>query len=132
MTAVLDVLCTHLQQQVVGVIGSTLFLDWMPDTPDALVAVYYQPGTGPVYTMAKGKPLVQSRIQVFARGAPSQYQSARTLAYAVQAAFAQVLGTTLSGMRIVEMAATDDPVLITRDAKERCVFSQYWEVTFEP
>ena len=126
-----DVLATHLQTQAVGALGTSLFIDYMPDSPDAQVAVFELAGLGPSYVLDKGEPLVQTRVQVFARGAARDYQGPRQKATDVAAALRPIMGTTLSGLRIVEMSATDNPHLHERDGKERVVFTQFWEVTHE-
>lgn len=131
MAQVADVLATYLHDQLVGVAGESIYVDFMPDSPDALVAVYTVPGSGASYTMAGGRFVTLGRVQVFARGAPTDYLGPRTKAIAVAALFDPLVHATLSGLRIIAMESTDDPHLIARDEKERCVFSQYWEVTHE-
>lgn len=128
---VADVLAAYLVTQSLGTAGTDLFVDYLPDQPDNAIALYLVPGLGPEFTLAQGHPLDNERIQVFTRGAPGDYPTPRTKASAISAAFHSVLNTTLSGLRFLSMAQTDVPVLIGRDSKERCTFSQYWDLTVE-
>lgn len=131
MAEVADVLATYLQAQGLGTIGTDIYIDWMPDSADALISVYRLPGVGPSYFMDTSHPVNQSRVQVFTRGVPADYQTPRTKAGQVAALFHPLVGVTLSGMRFLACSATDDPHLVERDSKERCLFTQFWEVTHE-
>jgi hypothetical protein len=131
MAEVADVLATYLASQGVGVVGTDLYIDWMPDAVDAVVSVYRVPGAGPSYFMDKSYPVNESRVQVMTRGAPLDYQGPRAKAATVAALLHPIVGQTVAGMRILAMVATDDPHLFERDAKERCTFTQYFEVTHE-
>lgn len=131
MAEVADVLATFLQSQSIGTLGTSIFVDFMPDAASELVAIYTVPGSGASYTMNKERLLTLGRIQVFTRGQPRDYTGPRLKARSVALLFDPIVGVTLSGLYIAAMESTDDPHLIARDEKERCVFSQYWEVTHE-
>lgn len=71
----------HLEDQAVGTVGSTIFVGWLPDSPDAAVAVYDAGGVpspeGP------DVPRAEHRLEVRARAAT--YALAEALALAVDA-----------------------------------------------
>lgn len=130
MVQVADVLATHLAAQGHGTVGTSIFIDWMPDSPDAVVALYNQPGTGPLYT-GGSTPITQPNVQVITRGAPRAYQAARTKAQSVWTTLNTMVNVTVAGVRFVGLVANDEPTLLTRDTKERVSFVQNWVVTVE-
>lgn len=131
MAEVADVLATYLQTQGIGTIGTDLYIDWMPDKVDVLTSVYRLPGEGPSYVMNRGYPVNNSRAQIVTRGLPADARSPRQKIADVAALLHSLVGVTLSGMRFIACSATDDPHLLERDSKERCTYTQFWEVVHE-
>ena len=111
----LDVLATA----GVGVVGTNLFAERMPDAPDHAVSVTLYAGGTPEYI--HNSPYVAyntPRLQVMVRGVGAD--SAYTLADAAYRALGNKDGYPSDWIIITPLSA---PFLLTRDEKERVVYA---------
>lgn len=121
---------TVLATAGVGVLGQTLFLSMMPDSPDVAVAVYEYPGSPPVETMGAGGPaLDRPRIQVMCRAGRDDYPTARDLALAARTALAAVVDQTVGTVHLLRVASTGSVLPLGNDDKERPRVAVNFEVT---
>lgn len=119
---------TFLQTAGVGTLGTSLFLNTVPDEPDTCVAVLESPvSREPRRTFGASLPVEMPRFQVYARAA--SHATARTKIQDVWNALEVVIDQTLSGTRYERIAATTSPSLLKRDEKDRWVFVANFEAS---
>lgn len=122
--ALLDDLATFLQTKGVGVVGTTVFKGFLPDAPDACVALVDSPGLPVVRTMASTGAagiLERPRVQVTARATTPQ--AARDKAMDALTALDWTQRVTLGTTRYYLIEALQrPPFLIQRDENDRFVY----------
>lgn len=105
MATVLDSVGDYLAANGHGTLGSTLFLSVMPETPDAMVAVYESVGGTPSFTMGSAATAIDRPvIQVICRGVRGDYPGPRDKAQAIRALLGAVTDQTLSGIRVMRLS----------------------------
>ena len=100
MANVLDDLATRVATAISGTVGTNVVKATMPPTPNACVALYETGGLAP--TRAFGTAGIQydrPGIQFVVRGAPYDYQTARTTAQTIFENLATIETEDLSGTR---------------------------------
>ena len=103
-----------------GTLGTDLFLQFMPDTPDLCVGVYEYQGRPPVETMGARLPVVEMpRVQVIVRGAVDDYPTARDRAVGIRAALAVISDQTFAGVVLMRLAASGTVMPMGVDEKQR-------------
>ena len=130
--ALLDDLGTYLAAQVPSLtVGTNLYLGRMPDDPDTCVALYEYSGDDPVSVMGSDgmPPVEQPRVQVAVRAAG--YSTAHDLAYTCWTSLEAVLNETLTATRYHRVSAIQSPFPMMRDAQDRVVFAQNYQVIKE-
>lgn len=133
----LDEVSTYLQTNGVGTVGTVVFLDYLPDTPDTVVSLFANPGSPPTTVMggSSGAAVVRNpRLQVFTRGTAdgAGVVAARVAIDAIYALLEQVVNTTLSSVRYLSIEAVDEPALLERDEQQRPVYVCNFEVMKYP
>lgn len=105
MSTILEAVGDYLVAQGQGTLGVSIFLSTMPETPDALVAVYESVGDTPSFTMG-GAAVAINRpvIEVIVRGAKNDYPGARDKAETIRSILGAVVGQSLSGIQVLRMA----------------------------
>lgn len=130
----LDEVGDYLSTGGVGTVGGDLFLGYMPEAPDAVVALYETGGMGPYRAMRSdpGQPVaVRPRLQVVARAAEHDYAAARAK---VQRAYELLEGMgdrVLNGVRYLWVGAVQEPFLMGRDTQGRVLIACNFDVTKE-
>jgi len=120
--ALLDALGDRLQTDLVGTVGTTIFLSFMPPTPDAVVVIYEGRGNGPEHTFGVGVVAVERPlIRMVVRAARNDYPAARTLMAAVRASLGAIRNETISGVKFMCVTPTSDPYPLRLDDKERAL-----------
>ena len=111
----LEDLATRLETAGIASLGTTLFLGWMPDSPDGVLSLHETAGFAPLYTHNAPSPAIERPgLQVLARDATYTDARARIqAAYDVLAALTDYLA-----IRPVQM-----PFAIGRDERNRPMFS---------
>jgi hypothetical protein len=122
--ALLDALGARLVADGVGVLGTSIFLGYMPPTPDVCVAVYEARGNGPQQTFGPSVVAVERPlIRIIARAARNDYPAARTKAEAVRASLGDIRGETISGVNFQCVSPTSDLFPMRLDDKERALIA---------
>lgn len=104
MATILEAVGDYLVAQAQGTLGTDLFLSVMPETPDALVAVYENTGGSPEFTMgAAATAIDRPSIQVICRGARGDYPGARDKAQTIRGILGAVTQVTQSGIVILRI-----------------------------
>lgn len=132
--SLLDEVGTYLAANSIGTLGTNMFLGFLPDTPDACVALYETGGQEPVRAMrsAAGQPVAsRPRLQVVCRADQYNYQTARAKSKAVAALLDGLGDTTLSGTRYLWVGAVQEPFLMGRDDSGRVQIAQNFDVVKE-
>jgi hypothetical protein len=135
--SMLSEVSAYLASNSVGVVGTSIFLDYLPDAPDTVVALFAYPGAGPTSMMggASGAAVVRNpRLQVLTRGTPdgAGTVAARAAIDSIYALLEQVVNTTLSSVRYLSIEAVDEPALLERDDTQRPVYVCNFEVMKYP
>lgn len=132
MSEILDVIGLALQNASVGVLGTNLFLSRAPSTPDAIVTVYETGAGFPIYTQGHaGAALTVANIQMVARAAREDYQTARSKIGDVIDAMEAVNDATISGVRVLRVEQVGTPSPLGLDDNDRPRVSMTFSVTYE-
>ena len=120
--ALLDALGDRLVADGVGTLGTTIFLGFMPPTPDAVVVIYEARGNGPEHTFGAGVLAVERPlIRIIARAARNDYPAARTLMASARSSLGDIRNETISGVKFMCVTPTSDPYPLRLDDKERAL-----------
>lgn len=124
MATILESVGDYLAAQGQGTLGASLFLAVMPETPDALVALYESSGLSPMETMGANAWVIdQPSIQVICRGARGDYPGARDKAQAIRALLASVTETSISGIHIMRIRSEGAVIPMGEDENGRPMVS---------
>lgn len=122
--ATLAELVTYLQGLSLGVPGTDLFRDYLPDTPDVVTTLDEYAGAAPVHTMGpQAAGLVYPMVQFVTRGAARDVDTPRARAKAIFDALDGLANVTIGGVRYVSIFAVQQPFLMNRDPLERVLFA---------
>jgi len=103
-----------------GVVGTTIFLGSMPETPTACCAVIEYGGAPPEMGFGlAGVKYETPAIQVMFRGAEGSYAATRALAEAAYRGLCEVETTTLSGTFYHHIHPQQSPFSLKRDDSKR-------------
>lgn len=118
--ALLDALGNRLQTDGVGTLGTTIFLGFLPPSPDAVVVIYEGRGNGPEHTFGAGILAIERPlIRLIARAARNDYPAARTLMESARASLGDIRNETISSVNFLCVTPTSDPYPLRLDDKER-------------
>lgn len=109
----------------VGTTG-TMFKGYLPEQPDAAVAIYETGGYAPVRAMTASVGTVvveRPSVQVVARATEYDYQAARTRMANVYAVLEGLPERTINGTRYLYAQAVQSPFQIHRDLQSRVVMA---------
>jgi hypothetical protein len=130
MSEILDGVGAVLQAAGVGTLGTNLFLSRQPDTPDACVTVVESGAGVNIYTHGViGNALTMTNIQVTARAAREDYQSARSTITSVISALEAVAETTASSVRLLRVESLGRPIPMGYDGNDRPEIAMNFTVT---
>ena len=120
MANVLDDLATRIATAISGTVGTNVFKSTMPALPDASVALYETGGLAPENRFgAKGIEWERPAVQVVVRGAPGDYQTARTTCQTIFENVAEIETEDLSGTRYYLSSPQQNPFALDVDEQER-------------
>ena len=117
---VLDDLGDYLTSGGVGTVGTDIFLNGLPDTPDACVGILETGGLGPTHTMSTGPGnavLDSVTVQIMSRAA--SYPTARTKAQEVHILMDGFAARSINGTEYYWMEARQPPFSLDLDANNR-------------
>lgn len=118
----LDEIGSYLDTEGIGTRATDLFEGFMPDTPDACVALIETGGQASehVLSSAVGAPAWEApSFQVICRAGRRDYSTVRTKANDVFKKLDGLVNTTLSSVRYFSIFAIQSPFSIARDEQER-------------
>lgn len=119
MTTTLEDLGSYMASNGRGTLGTDLFLNMMPDSPDSVTSITEYLSGQPLDTMGAHAPLVElPMIQVLVRRGPTEYLTARTEADLVYNLLVMILDTTIGSNRYT-VTPTNTPTLTGRDEQKR-------------
>ena len=131
MANVLDDLATRIATAISGTVGTDVFKSLLPATPDAAVAVIETGGMAPEKRFGtKGIEWERPAVQVIVRGAPGDYETARTTCQTIFENVAEIETEDLSGTRYYLSEPLQNPFSLDRDEKSRpavafnCLFTK--------
>lgn len=121
--ALLDALAAQLVADGVGTLGTTIFLGYMPPTPDAVVVIYEGRGNGPDHVFGSSvSGIDRPQVRVLARAGRNDYPAARAKIVAVRSSLGSIQNETVSGVAFLSVQATSDYYPVRLDDKERAMF----------
>lgn len=109
----LDDLADYLSTGGMG----TIYKDFYPDTPDAVISVHSGYGNAPTHTMKNPRVLEEPKVQVMSRSA--NLQTAHTNARSAYELLCGLRSKTINGVLYHWVNADSEPVLIGRDQNAR-------------
>lgn len=120
MANVLDDLATRIATTISGTVGTDIFKSMMPVTPDAAVALYETGGLAPEKRFGtKGIEWERPGVQVVVRGAPGDYQTARTTSQTIFEDVSEIETEDLSGTRYYLSDPLQQPFGLSVDEQDR-------------
>lgn len=131
---ILDDLSSKLATDVSElVVGTNLFLSYLPESPDLCVAIYEMPGGDPKHHMGGGLPAYEEQpIMVLVRYPAGDYAAARNLTEKIRRALG-VVSAVINGTNYLRVLGENTPVSLDPDPKQRermvCNFTVYKEMS---
>lgn len=109
-------------------LGTNLFLGRLPDSPDTCVALFEDTGGAPldVYGGDTAPVIEQAGLAVHTRAA--SYATAQALAVDVMKVLSRVINESLSGTVYYKVVPRQSPFAFDRDAQDRALFSNTFDV----
>ena len=124
MATILESIGDYLVTNSYGTLGTNIFLQVMPETPDACIAVYENSGSSPAFTMGTGGIVIDyPMIQIVARAAREDYPTARDVAENIRNLLALVTNVTISSINIMRIEPMGSVNFIGVDNKYRPLVS---------
>jgi len=121
--ALLDALGDRLVADGVGTLGTTIFLGYLPESPDACVAVYEDRGNGADQVFGTSSVAIERpAIRVVARAVRNDYPAARAKIIEVRNSLGDIGDETISGVSFMCVIADSDPYPMGVDGRERAMF----------
>lgn len=114
----------------VGTTG-TMFRGFLPEKPDAAVALYETGGFAPIRAMTGSAGQVTAerpRVQIVARATEYDYQTARTRMANAYAVLEGLMDRTVNGTRYLYAASVNSPFAMGRDAQGRVLIGCNFDV----
>lgn len=131
--ALLDALGAQLATDGLGTLATTIFLGYMPDTPDSCIAVYESRGNGPEHVFgASVVSIERPQIRVLARAARNDYPTARSTIVSVRASLGAIRNQTISSVAFLCVEATSEPYPLMTDDRERSIFGMNFVAWVNP
>jgi hypothetical protein len=117
---VLDDLATRIATAISGTVGTNIFKTKMPVLPDAAVALYETGGLPPEKRFGSaGIEWERPSVKIDVRGAPGDYETARTTIQTVFENIAEIETEDLSGTRYYLSDPQQQPFMISVDKQKR-------------
>ena len=120
MANVLDDIATRIATTISGTVGTDVFKSMMPALPDAAVALYETGGLSPEKRFgSKGIDWERPAVQIVVRGAPGDYQTARTTSQSIFEDVSEIETEDLSGTRYHLSDPLQQPFGLNVDEQDR-------------
>lgn len=133
MATILEAAGDYLVAGGFGTLGGNVFLATMPESPDAMVAVYESSGSAPQFTMgAAAIALDQPSLQVICRGVLGDYPGARDTALAIRSYLGGLANTTVSGIHILRVEPQGSLLPMGDDTNHRPMVSVNFQCMIRP
>ncbi len=113
------VLADYLESKGLGTVGSDIFVERLPESPDRAIAVLRYSGRAPVTVLSGSIVIEQPSIQVLVRS-PSFAESAN-LIYQIRDLFTSIHNTNLENLYILGVLALGSPAVLERDVNNRVI-----------
>lgn len=115
---------TFLASNGIGVLGTSMFLGKLPETPDTAIGLFETGGAPPqsgfgVSGIQHERPSLQLRF----RGAPRDTEGPRARAQTAYRLLMTVQGQTLSGTLYLWLRPAQSPFVLERDGNDRTVWT---------
>jgi hypothetical protein len=121
--ALLDALAARLVADGVGTLATNIFLGYLPESPDACVAVYEDRGNGADQVFGSSVVAIERpAIRVVARAARNDYPAARDKIIAVRNSLGDIGDETVDGVSFMCVITDSDPYPMGVDGRERAMF----------
>ncbi len=107
------------------VLGTNLFVEFLPDLPDTAVALFGYPGNVPEFTMGSGNLatalpcLEEARVQIVRRDAEGATIANEQALETIYRAVIQVTNLVIGGTNYERWEARQRPFFLMRDEKRR-------------
>lgn len=125
----LEDLVGYLESNTTLVFGTDLYIDFMPDTPDAIVSLYEAPGGETELTFGSSVAAYEATaIQVMTRGGPNDVPTAKNLADTTWKTLHTIHNQIINGTEYLNILKLDGPFFIDRDYQERPAFLIHMDV----
>lgn len=103
-----------------GVVGTDIFIGVLPETPDAITAVFETGGTSPEFGFGTpGLKYESPSIQIVCRGAIGDYETPRTRISLAYYGLPQLQGVTVGSTYYHMIRPNQTPFVLRRDDNER-------------
>lgn len=128
MSTILESVGNYLAANGQGTLGTSIFLATMPETPDAMVAVYETAGQRPEFTMGSAPWAIDRPVlQVICRAGRQDYPVARDKAQSIRELLGVVVEQTLSGIHVMRIQSEGSVVPMGEDENLRPLVSVNFE-----
>lgn len=120
----------HLENKLFGTRGTDIFTNFIPDSPDNLIATFDVPGPPPPHSMGgtSVNPALEIHgIQINVRNVSAE--QAQSKMYDIFKELDGTGGVTLNAREYLYIEAVQTPFLLDRDEKERVTFTCNFLVT---
>lgn len=118
----------------IGGLAGPIFKGLMPESPDAVIAMYETGGQRPAHTMnaSAGRAVVERpRVQVVCRGSNQDYNTARANAHRVFKLFDGLPARSINGVAYKWGEAVHSPFLLGRDQNGRPLIACNYDIVKE-
>lgn len=121
----LDALSTYIDAQTALTAATDLFKSFLPESPDACVAIFEYPGMAPRHNFGASSNFrtEHPKFQVICRDVAGEYDLARSQAETIFLLLEKLTETDLSGVRYHSIEALHSPFALEPDAKGRVLVS---------
>jgi hypothetical protein len=124
MATILESIGDYLVTNSYGTLGTNIFLQVMPETPDVCLAVYENSGSSPEFTMGSGGIVIDyPMLQIVSRAGREDYPTARDTADSIRNLLSSIIHVTISSVNIMRIEPMGAVNFIGVDNKYRPLVS---------
>lgn len=124
MATILESIGDYLVTNSYGTLGTNIFLQVMPETPDSCISVYENSGSSPAFTMGAGGIVIDyPMLQIVCRAGREDYPAARDVAENIRNLLASVVDVTISSVKIMRIEPMGSVNFVGVDNKYRPLVS---------
>lgn len=121
----LDAIGAYIDTNTALTVATDLYKSFLPDSPDACVAIYENQGQPPRHGFGANTQFKteRPRVQVICRNAKGEYDLARAQAETIFLLLEKLTGTSLSSVHYIRIEALHSPFSLGPDSKGRPLVS---------